>query len=139
MLKGLRSCPVSLRWRLTHSPSPITTLRSLQSLSSDVARSRVIAIPLVRQFHQSSWRNQVAAAAAVETNSEHTPQSQRAPSNDSVEEATPSGPATKFIELGERGLVNRKIIDTITKRMKLDTMTQVQSLTLNEALKHKDV
>lgn len=44
-----------------------------------------------------------------------------------------------FAELGERGLVSGTIIDTITKTMGLETMTVVQSMTINETLKGIDV
>lgn len=49
------------------------------------------------------------------------------------------GPVTKFKELAERGMVCDTIVRTITKDMGLETMTQVQSLTINETLKGVDV
>jgi ATP-dependent RNA helicase MSS116 len=47
-------------------------------------------------------------------------------------------PITKFKELEERGLVHRNVVRTITDEMKLETMTEVQSRTINEALKGTD-
>ena len=49
------------------------------------------------------------------------------------------GTITKFRDLADKGYVDPVIIDTITKKMGLETMTQVQSLTINEALKGVDV
>ncbi|KAL8990851.1 MAG: hypothetical protein Q9177_000599 [Variospora cf. flavescens] len=49
------------------------------------------------------------------------------------------GPVTRFEELGERGMVCPTIVKTLTQDMGLETMTQVQSLTINETLKGGDV
>lgn len=49
------------------------------------------------------------------------------------------GPVTRFKELAERGMVCDTIVRTITDDMGLETMTQVQSLTINETLKGVDV
>ncbi|MCJ1284670.1 hypothetical protein MMC26_004006 [Xylographa opegraphella] len=48
-------------------------------------------------------------------------------------------PITKFHELADRKMVSPTVIRTITQDMKLETMTQVQSLTINETLKGIDV
>lgn len=61
------------------------------------------------------------------------------PSNDQINQATRHGPVTKFKDLAEQGLVSRTVVDTLTKDMGLETMTQVQSLTLNESLKGTDM
>lgn len=61
------------------------------------------------------------------------------PSNDQINQATRQGPVTKFKDLAEQGLVSRTVVDTLTKDMGLETMTQVQSLTLNESLKGTDM
>lgn len=52
---------------------------------------------------------------------------------------TEEGPATTFAELATRGLVHPNIINTITKQMKIETMTDVQQRTINEALSGVDV
>jgi hypothetical protein len=46
---------------------------------------------------------------------------------------------TQFQELADRQLVDGQIIHTITKRMNIATMTDVQSLTIHETLKGNDV
>ena len=52
---------------------------------------------------------------------------------------SPGALVTKFQELAERKMVSETVIQTITQNMKLETMTQVQSLTINETLKGIDV
>lgn len=46
---------------------------------------------------------------------------------------------TEFEDLAARQLVSPKIINNITNRMNIKTMTEVQSLTINETLKGDDV
>lgn len=45
---------------------------------------------------------------------------------------------TRFEDLGTRGLIHQALIHTITQHMKLETMTPVQSQTINEALRGVD-
>jgi ATP-dependent RNA helicase MSS116 len=49
------------------------------------------------------------------------------------------GLVTDFKELATRGLVHPNIVNTITKQMRLQTMTDVQARTINEALSGIDV
>ena len=54
---------------------------------------------------------------------------------------TPEDPEdriTKFSKLAERGLVDQGIIDTLTKGMGIEDMTDVQSLTINATLNGVD-
>lgn len=46
---------------------------------------------------------------------------------------------TKFKELAEQKLVSETVVSTLTQSMKLETMTPVQSQTINETLKGTDV
>ena len=46
---------------------------------------------------------------------------------------------TQFKDLALKGLVHPNIINTITDKMKIETMTDVQSRTINEALSGVDV
>lgn len=50
-----------------------------------------------------------------------------------------NGHVTTFNELKTRGLVHPNVIDTITKQMRLETMTDVQTRTINEALSGVDM
>lgn len=61
------------------------------------------------------------------------------PSDPRIDKATQHGPVTKFEDLGTRNMVCKTLVDTITRDMGLETMTQVQSLTINETLKGIDV
>lgn len=53
--------------------------------------------------------------------------------------STSDGPITEFAELASRGLVHPNLINTITKQMRLTTMTDVQTRTINEALNGTDM
>ncbi|KAG9388461.1 DEAD-domain-containing protein [Pyrenophora tritici-repentis] len=115
---------------------PATLSRSLAGISSRALRTPftqtlgVLRIPLQTSrlanasfagFHNSAkWQDAAAAAEAAQSISE-------------------DGPATKFAELATRGLVHPNLINTITKQMKLTTMTDVQTRTINEALSGVDV
>jgi ATP-dependent RNA helicase MSS116 len=77
---------------------------------------------LIASFHQSAkWRQEAAVAQAA------------------VEEAGEQGLVTKFHELASKGLVHPNIVNVITKKMKLETMTDVQTRTINEALSGVDM
>ena len=65
--------------------------------------------------------------------------SQRPPSDSQINAATKHGPVTKFQQLADRGMVSPTVVKTLTQDMRLETMTQVQSLTINETLKGIDV
>jgi ATP-dependent RNA helicase MSS116 len=57
----------------------------------------------------------------------------------STGEAVAQEPITHFKDLATQGLVHPNIINVITKNMKLDKMTDVQTATINEALSGVDV
>ena len=50
-----------------------------------------------------------------------------------------NGLVTKFQELADRKMVSPTVVTALTQEMKLETMTQVQSMTINETLKGIDV
>ncbi|KAH0541456.1 hypothetical protein FGG08_004065 [Glutinoglossum americanum] len=54
-------------------------------------------------------------------------------------EATDHGPIAQFQQLADQGLVNRNIIQTITKELRLETMTEVQSMTIRDSLSGHDI
>lgn len=64
---------------------------------------------------------------------------QTPPSDAAIDNATAGGPITQFAELKTRGLVDGAVIDNLTERMGLSTMTEVQTATINEALKGADM
>jgi ATP-dependent RNA helicase MSS116 len=45
---------------------------------------------------------------------------------------------TEFQDLADKGLVNPNVIHAVTDRMNIKTMTEVQSMTINETLKGID-
>ncbi|KAI9811071.1 MAG: hypothetical protein M1827_005653 [Pycnora praestabilis] len=92
------------------------------------------------QYHQTISRQQNARATAqLEDEIEEEVNAQEPPSDTEIRQQTESGPITRFQELADRGLVSAQIIRNITEQMKLSTMTQVQSMTINEALQGADV
>ena len=137
---------------------PASVARSLLSFSTcsrcsgpthprDLQRClpRIRSPTIARPFGSSSqWRRSAAASAAVEDEViegeiEQESFAQTPPSNAQINRAVQHGPVTKFKDLAERGMVCQTVVDTITKDMGLETMTQVQSLTINESLKGKDM
>lgn len=99
----------------------------------------------MRAFVSSSqWRRSAAASVAAEDEAiegeiEQEVFSQTPPSDVQVNRAVQHGPVTKFKDLAERGMVCQTVVNTITKDMGLETMTQVQSLTISESLKAQDM
>ena len=92
------------------------------------------------------WNQQQSAAvsseyeeAAAEEELSQQVHAQEPPSDSQINGATMQGPVTKFKDLATQGLVCQTVVDTITNDMRLETMTQVQSLTLNESLKGTDM
>ncbi|KAF7195916.1 ATP-dependent RNA helicase, mitochondrial [Pseudocercospora fuligena] len=69
--------------------------------------------PAIRSLHQSSIRRQELTESAT--------------------------PLTKFADLGSSGVLHDNVVRTLTKEMGLETMTEVQTKTINEALKGQDV
>lgn len=76
---------------------------------------------------------------AIEGEIEQEVFSQTPPSDARINRAVQHGPVTKFQDLAGRGMVCQTVVETITKDMGLETMTQVQSLTINESLKGQDI
>ncbi|KAF2238235.1 DEAD-domain-containing protein [Viridothelium virens] len=89
-----------------------------------------------RKLHNGSrsWQN-----AAVEAEYRDEVNAQRPPSDQSINEANSGGPITRFDELSSRRLVHDNVVRTVTEEMGLKTMTDVQSLTIEEALKGTDI
>ena len=139
-------------------PSSVARSLSLFSLSTcsrccrpDHARDLQRCLPrttppiISRPFSGApQWRRYAAASAAAEDEAiegeiEQEVFSQTPPTDTQINRAVQYGPVTKFKDLAERGMVCQTVVDTITKNMGLETMTQVQSLTMSESLKGKDM
>lgn len=110
---------------LRASTSRFVVARSTsQLLKWQPSTSSPAAFPQIyRSLHVSATRFQAAEAQAAV----------------SEEEPVTPGRLTEFADLASHGLVDKKIIDQITRFMKIKTMTDVQSMTINETLQGDDV
>lgn len=106
---------------------------------------RIVSQITARPFGSSSQWKQYAAARvaaedeAIEGEIEQEVISQTPPSDAQINRAIQHGPVTRFVDLAERGMVCQTVVNTITRDMGLETMTQVQSMTINESLKGQDM
>jgi ATP-dependent RNA helicase MSS116 len=128
MLSSLRRCAASLPRSLTHiSSSPSSRLVINRTTASPVT---FLGPTAIRTLHQSTkW--QQYQNTAVEEQIEEDNHKPSPPSNNE--------PVTKFAELESRGLVDGSVIRAITTNMRLESMTEVQSATIHEALKGVDM
>ncbi|KAF2193789.1 DEAD-domain-containing protein [Zopfia rhizophila CBS 207.26] len=124
MFGALRRCPASLMRNLSSATLSSRALRATVSQSSPAVRRTATWVPnvAIAAFHQSATWRQVAAAE-VEVD----------------QQLGSDGPITQFKELATHGLVHPNVINTITRQMRLETMTEVQTRTINEALSGSDV
>ncbi|EUC36747.1 hypothetical protein COCCADRAFT_87326 [Bipolaris zeicola 26-R-13] len=114
---------------------PATLSRSLAAISTRTLRtpltqtSGLLRIPLqssrlangaIAGFHHSAKWQQIAAQEVEQSEQQNEP-------------------VTQFEDLATRGLVHPNVVNTITKQMKLTTMTDVQTRTINEALSGVDI
>jgi ATP-dependent RNA helicase MSS116 len=121
MFGALRRCPVTLSRSLStvaisSAPLRASSLRATSKLR--IPSSRLANVTIAGFHHSAKWQQIAAAEANTET----------------VDE-----PVTEFSELAKRGLVHPNLINTITKQMRLTTMTDVQTRTINEALSGVDM
>ena len=124
MLGALRRCAPALS-RAACSSNSIRLLahETKPALAAINGLSRPV---VVRSLHQSiRWRQQQAQSARI--------------GEDAPVDSTASGPVTAFSDLETRGLVDPVIVNNITQGMGLTDMTEVQSKTINEALKGADM
>ena len=139
MYNAARRGPASVA-RFFNSFSPAT--RSNPSLFSHLhfsAGGYGRPCSAIRTLSCTSILRQQASAPAIEAEIEQEVNAQRPPSDSQIKEAIQHGPITKFKGLSERRMVCDTLIRTITEDMRLETMTQVQSMTINETLKGIDV
>lgn len=122
MLGRISRGHVFARGARTRIPSSIRSpviSRSIRCLQPAIQ----IGAPLSRAFHASPRFQKPAAAAATQQQGE-------------IPSSEPE--VTRFSELAERGLVSRNIVGAIN-RMGIDSMTDVQRMTINQTLKGTDV
>lgn len=141
MLSTARRGPTSIARSIR---LPTTAPRAFETFCYHTAVSKRVQIqPLttIRAFNATTPFCQQAAARAqvVERELEDDFDSRQPPKDKQIREAVHHGPVTRFAELLERGMVCESVVKTITEDMGLETMTQVQSMTINETLKGIDV
>lgn len=139
MLGALRRCPASLPRALSSTALTPRVLHAATFVQSRAAW-RPVSIPelAVAALHQTTRWQQNAAAYAVEAEAERQVNASRPPDTE-IDNAVANGPVTKFHELETRGLVHKNVIRTITQDMGFEAMTEVQSRTINQALKGSDM
>ncbi|KAI4736180.1 DEAD-domain-containing protein [Aureobasidium sp. EXF-12298] len=122
MLGALRRCSTVL-------PRSVAQISSAtrSSAVSNISRPYNAAL-ITRSLHQTSqWRQQNAAVAEQEEGLGFQ------------SEPNDNGPITTFAELGQRQLVSKGVVQTLIKDMGLETMTEVQTATINQALEGNDI
>lgn len=122
MLGALRRCSTVL-------PRSVAQISSAtrSSVVSRISRPYNAAL-ITRSLHQTSqWRQQNAAVAEQEEGLGFQ------------SEQNDNGPITTFAELGQRQLVSKGVVQTLIKDMGLETMTEVQTATINQALDGNDI
>ena len=125
MRKAFARCSASLPRSL---PSPHTTFLPDRCLRCNILG--IAAQPsrqAYRSLHSTSLLRQQAAAVAQQDESGSS-KSGNAPPR-----------ITRFDELETHGIVHPNVVRTLTRDMGLETMTEVQQATINEALKGTDV
>lgn len=140
MLGALRRCPVSLPWALSSTALTPRVLRAATFAQSRAAWRPAVSVPelAVAALHQTTRWQQNTAAYAVEAEVERRVDASRPPDTE-IDNVVADGPVTKFHELETRGLVHKNVIRTITQDMGFEAMTEVQSRTINQALKGSDM
>ncbi|KAH3919164.1 hypothetical protein HBH56_029600 [Parastagonospora nodorum] len=120
MFGALRRCPATLARSVSTAAISSSALRVSSFRATSALRipsSRIVNATTAGFHHSTKW--QQIAAQQAETEQE--------------------GPITEFDELAKRGLVHPNLINTITRQMRLTTMTDVQTRTINEALYGTDI
>ncbi|KAL5113298.1 hypothetical protein ACEQ8H_008832 [Pleosporales sp. CAS-2024a] len=130
MFSALRRCPATLARRVPTTAIASSPLRGScfrAAIALRIPSSRIASATTAGFHHSAQWQ-QVAAHAEAEAEAE-------------AEEGAPgaNAPITRFADLAKQGLVHPEIINTITKKMRLSTMTDVQARTINEALLGTDI
>ena len=145
MLNFVRRGPASTVSSLFFRSTPSRCIRTTQARGVQQCTPCAGYEISARSFGTSTKWRQVAAAAtaheeeAVQSEVEQGYSLNKPSSSLQMRRPTNYGPVTTFKELAERGMVSGTVIDTLTRQMGLETMTHVQTLTINEILKGHDV
>ncbi|MCJ1477475.1 hypothetical protein MMC13_006147 [Lambiella insularis] len=152
MLATVRRGSTSVIRSFVAASSPIRcTLIASTRLSHRPFRSLAVT-RFDRKLHSATqWKRNATASAEVEEEdfmehgelaAEHLEAGDFAQAHDPqshIGRGRQEGLVTKFQELADRNMVSPAVVKTLTQDMKLETMTEVQCLTINETLKGIDV
>ena len=144
MLHTYRRGPASLTRLLSSPLIPSICAKATPCLKLSHNPPRTLTSATLRPFSCVSRLHQAYAQQArreyeeVEDEVADNVRSQRPPSDSGIDAATKHGPVTKFADLSKRNMVSEQIVKTLTEDMGMVTMTQVQSMTINETLKGVD-
>ena len=116
MRRAFQRCSASLTRPLSTLTSTSRATQQCLRTQDALPRTISIAFPATRTLHQSARLRDAA-----------------------TEQSTATEPITRFDELETRNIVHRNVVRTLTGEMGLETMTEVQTRTINEALKGQDV
>jgi len=140
MLGAFRRCAASVPRTICSVSSAAKSSPSITSISSSPTRFAV-ARPIIstRSFQNvARWQQQTAARAEIEAEIEDEVNAQHPPSDVEIDSEAAKGPIANFSELPRKGLVHSNVIKAITN-MGIDTMTEVQTATINQALRGTDI
>lgn len=140
MTGALRGCPLSLCRIIVLSARKTTSpARTLFSIRPGNRTAGIRSGPAFRAFHHCALLRRYAAAARAQVEREVEEEPEEVDTDSERHGATTMGTITRFQELSDRKLVHDNVVRTLTQDMKLETMTQVQSMTISEALKGTDM
>lgn len=112
----------------------VATLRSLRFAPSSVSTLHISRLSRPQHPAHNVTRF-VQASKPFSSISRHFQESALAEES----EADAQSEFTKFEQLGQSGIINPVVIDTIVNKMNIHTMTEVQRMTLNQCLDGQDV
>lgn len=141
MLAALRRGPASISRSLQPPSTCSRYSRSILSHKIYQSAPYPVSSSLIQCFSAQRQLGQRAAFAepeGIENEYRDGTHTQQPSSYSQASEPVHQVPITRFKELEERKLVCPTVVRTLTRDMGLDTMTQVQSLTINETLKGVD-
>ncbi|KAF2840121.1 DEAD-domain-containing protein [Patellaria atrata CBS 101060] len=130
MLVALRRCPASLPRSICNHQfsSKVIRAASFTKTPSSLSRLAFISPSAVRTFTQSAWQSQSAQAQA------------QAPTDSGNGDASGGNiTVTQFADLEKNGLIHENVVRAVTQGMGLETMTEVQTKTISQALKGNDI
>lgn len=138
MFNAVRRGPASIARSIL---LPLSSLRSINSAANrrlPQSTRRILSSRFIRAYSTTTPRlGQRALASELQQETPEEFQSEPPPSDHPI--GARNGPVTEFSNLGTRAMVCNAIIDRITRKMGLKTMTHVQSLTIDESLKGTDM